>query len=169
MRSVFKSGQASWITERHDVDMLVWDLRQAGDLIGWSIVSPASGKVKSIVKRSNLEDLLDLSCACIKGLRRFWPLIGWTASLAQSSKKYVIALGAAEIELWIVWCRYDEKACSLDVLDAICLNCCGESATWLIGIEARMSNSGCSQRPLFCTNWTRLSQRLGSGWPVDKA
>ena len=49
-----------------------------------------------------------------------------------------------------------------------CLNCCGESTTWLTEIETRMSNSDWSQRFLFWTNWVLLNQRLESDWSARR-
>ena len=71
MGPFLESGQAFFVCRCHD-GMLIWevrraDLRRVCDLIGWPIILPMPGKVRSIVKMSNLKYLKYLrylSSAC---------------------------------------------------------------------------------------------------------
>ena len=110
-------------------------------------------------------------------MRRYWSLIDWTTSLTQCSKEwYSTALKATEMKSWIVWCRYDEKTCSLKILEVIFLNNdmkldlhrCDESTTWLTEMKTRVSNSNRLQKSLFWTNWNQLNQRLKSDWSTRR-
>ena len=46
----------------------------------------------------------------------------WFLQDVFQKRKCVIALKAAEIESWFVWCKYGEKICSQSVFEAIFLN-----------------------------------------------